>query len=150
MKVFIIIVLLSLFFIPLGSCGTPVMDEYLNSKMKYLNTQDWGPYSYITGNFYIIIDGQDYLIQTTDGKIAELKSGIPVAYDCKIVTNTKDVDKWFKIVEHYLEHGKLTCYQKYVLVPWLTFKTPIERTGYRGNFAFMIHSMSYTGLKLVD
>ena len=149
MKKFIIVVLL-LLFVPTGMCGTPVMDEYLNSKAKYLNTQDWGPYSYIEGNFYIIIDGQHYLVQTTNGKIAELKSGIPVAYDCKIITNTKDVDRWFEIVEYYLEHEKLTWYQKYILIPWLSFKTPVERTGYRGNFAFMIHSMSYTGLEVVN
>lgn len=107
-----------------------VMDKYVNDKAKYLNTVNWGDrYESIEANFYLIIDGEPYLIQVIDGKVKEVKSGVPNTWDYKITTTTKNADKWWKIVEYYFEHDKLTFRQKYWDIPWLLWNTDIEAYG---------------------
>ncbi len=107
-----------------------VMDNYVNDKAKFLNNVEWGDrYESIEANFYLIIDDEPYLIQVIDGKVKDVKSGVPNSYDYKITTTTKNADKWWKIVEYYFEHDKLTCKQKYWDIPWLLWNTDIEAYG---------------------
>jgi len=120
------------------SANNVVTDSYMLEKTKFANTQDWGQYDFAEANFFIVIDGEPYLVQVIDGKVKEVKAGVPVTYDYKIVTTTKVANKWWAIAEYYFEHGELTLKQKYWDIPLLKLQTPIEVEGTRGNIAFMI------------
>ena len=112
-------------------------DNYINEKAKFANTQDWRNYDDLYGNFYVILDGEPYLVQISNGKVVEVKAGTPVSYDYKIVTTTKTADKWWEVATYYFEHGEFSNTQRYIVIPWLYLTTCIEIEG-RENFACQV------------
>ena len=139
MKTFAILLAITLLIMPAQaialSAENSVTNTYMQEKTKYLNQQDWRQYNNTQGNYYIVLDDQHYLVQINQGKIVDVKEGVPNTYDYKIVTDTKTANKWFSIADHYLEHGELTFRHRYWDLPILRLQTSIQRRGTYGNVA---------------
>ena len=144
MKSTILIILLLLLPVAQGielTAQSTATDIYMLEKTKWANTQDWGEYDNIEANVYLILDGEPYLVQIINGRVKEVKAGVPNTYDYKVTTTTKNANKWMVIAEYYVEHGKLTFCQKYWEIPLLKLQTPVQRNGTHGNVAYMASSI---------
>lgn len=128
--------------------GNVATDIYMQEKSKYANTQDWGEYKDISANFYVILDGEPYLVQISNGKVLEVKAGVPVSYDYQIVVSQKNADRWWSITLYYFEHHKFTWKQKCIDIPYLYLTTPIKKSTGSYNLAWSVSNVGKTVINL--
>ena len=152
MKTILLLLVLTLLILPATaitiSAENSVTNAYMQEKIKYMNEHNWREYNNAQGNYYIILDDQHYLVQVNRGKIIDIGEGVPITYDYKIVTSTKNADKWFGIVDHYLEHGTLTFRQRYWDIPMLRLQTSIQQRNTQGTIAYITSAIGKSNINI--
>ena len=143
----VILFVLMALFVQTGIAASPV-ENYINEKADYASAQDVGEYEGFNADVYLVFDGENFLVAIDNGKVTEVKMGIPDEYDYKITTTRERADQWWEIALYYFENQELTWKQRYIDIPWLFLNTPIVCDD-DSNFAAMVQNAKESVINLV-